>query len=110
MRARAGGRCVTHARSSRFTIHRTREEETAMFGLDCPKRGSTARLERLFRRAAPRVERLEDRLVPSAFTNGDFEGGSQPFSGIPQDSIPVGWQLGPPSNTSLSNLTVTNTV
>jgi hypothetical protein len=56
------------------------------------------------------VEQLDDRIVPSGFTNGDFEGGVQSVAGLPQDSIPAGWQLGPPSPASLSNVSVTNTV
>jgi hypothetical protein len=85
-----------------------------MFGFDRLKRRSTARRtaarQQPFRGAPLCVEELGDRLVPSAFTNGDFEGGTQSVPGLPQDSVPVGWQLGPPSPASLSNMSVTNVV
>jgi hypothetical protein len=85
-----------------------------VFGFDRLKRRWAARgpasSQQPIRRATICMEQLDDRLVPSGFTNGNFEGGTQSVPGIPQDSIPAGWQLGPPSPASLSNVSVTNVV
>jgi hypothetical protein len=85
-----------------------------MFGFEGLKRRFTAPRKTARRqsntRALLRVEQLEDRLVPSGFTDGDFEGlPLNPVPGQPQDLIPSGWTDGPPG-TSGSNLVVTNFV
>jgi hypothetical protein len=40
--------------------------------------------------------------------NGNFEGGTFVPSGLPQDTIPNGWTIGPPSPASSSLINVTN--
>jgi hypothetical protein len=75
-----------------------------------PTARRTAASQQPFRRPTLCAEQLEDRLVPSPFTNGNFEGAILPFSGLPQDSVPAGWNLGPPLPSSLSLINVTNLV